>query len=102
MRSSSDACGCCASSSIEPEIDAERVADLVRDAGGELADGGEPLGAAHVRLEAAQLRQVLEVDDAPITLIADVAQRRHGDAERRARRAIEVGAAELALVAEQR
>ena len=74
------------SSSIEPEIDGERIADLVGDAGGELADGGEPLGAPHVLLEPAQLGEVVEVDDAADHLIADVAQRRHRDAERESRR----------------
>ena len=64
----------------------ERVADLVRDAGRELADRREPLGAPRVQLEPAQLGEVLEVDHAADHLIVDVAQRRHRHADRDARR----------------
>jgi hypothetical protein len=69
----------------------------VRDAGGELADGREPVGALHVLLEPPQLGEVGEVHDAADHVIADVAQRRDRDAEREVAER-EVGAPELAAL----
>ena len=45
---------------IEPDIDGQRVADLVRDAGRHLADRGQPLLQPRVPLEALEIGDVLE------------------------------------------
>ena len=57
----------------------QRIADLVRDARREPTDRGQPLGALHRRLHAAQLRQILEVDDAPDACARS--SRRSGDSD---------------------
>ena len=49
--------------------------DLVRDAGRELPERRQPLRAARVLLEPAQLGEVLEVHDLPDDVVLDVAQR---------------------------
>ena len=51
------------SSCTEPEIAASGIADLVREAGGELADRGHAVLDAHLLLEHQPAGEVLEDDD---------------------------------------
>ena len=59
-----------------PAHDAERRADLVRDAGRQHADGGQLLGAQQLILERAQLRQIL--DDQQELRLGEARLERHG------------------------
>ena len=64
---------------IEPDIDGQRVPDLVRDAGRHLTDGREPLLQARLPLQPLEVRDVLEGEQ--------VSARALGKLERRNRQA---------------